>query len=513
VVDNDRLCVELLGDVLSQEGYAVTKAFDGMEAMEALQQELPDMVFLDLVMPKIDGDRVFHYIRSHPRTCHVPIVIVSGTLVEDARDALSMKADAYIAKGRREDFERNIRTVLSRLEAGAPDAGREILGLENLVPRHKVKELLAVRRFSQTVLRTIVEGVAEVDGRQRVLFVNRACLEMVGRPELDLIGIQVADLLTAEHRGSLEAAIASFLTAPDGAAEAVTLQYRDRVLCITCAWIAPGDATQGFFVILRDVTDLARKIEELSELNARLQAMDRMRSELLTMVSHDLHTPLTAIKGSLEVLLHEAVGVELSRELLGIAQKNADRLFRMVSDILDLARIEAGRFKGRRERFDVAASLRGVIDRLRQIAQDKEISMTLAAPGDAITVSADGVRMEQVFTNLLGNALKFTPRGGRIWVAAEDLGSEVLVTVADSGVGIPAEHLDRVFDRFYRVPLPAGSAVEGTGLGLSICKAVVEEHGGRIWAESQIGRGSRFFVAIPKHPELHGPPPAAGEVG
>jgi len=111
-------------------------------------------------------------------------------------------------------------------------------------------------------------------------------------------------------------------------------------------------------VILRDVTDLASKIEELSALNARLQAMDRMRSELLTMVSHDLHTPLTAIKGSLEVLLHEAVGAELRRELLGIAQKNADRLFRMVSDILDLARIEAGRFQDRRETFDVLTTLR-----------------------------------------------------------------------------------------------------------------------------------------------------------
>jgi signal transduction histidine kinase len=113
-------------------------------------------------------------------------------------------------------------------------------------------------------------------------------------------------------------------------------------------------------------------------------------------------------------------------------------------------------------------------------------------------VSADSVRMEQVFTNLLGNALKFTPRGGRISVVVDDLGSDILVKVEDSGVGIPQEHLDRIFDRFYRVPLPAGLEVEGTGLGLSICRAVVDEHGGRIWVESQVGRGSAFFVTIPK---------------
>jgi PAS domain S-box-containing protein len=498
VVDNDRLCVELLGDILGQEGFEVSKAFDGMEAMEALQTSLPDIVFLDLVMPKIDGDRVFHYIRMHPRTCHIPIVIVSGTLVEDARDALNMKADGYVAKGRREDFEQNILKVLKRLQAGEAEPGQEILGLEHLIPRHKVKELLAVRRFSQTVLRTIVEGIAEVDGRQRVLFVNRACLEMVGRPELDLIGIQAADLLTAEHRGTLEAAIEAFLSASEGAGEPVTLRYQGRVLRVTCAWIAPGEVTQGFFVILRDVTDLASKIEELSALNARLQAMDRMRSELLTMVSHDLHTPLTAIKGSLEVLLHETVGIELRRELLGIAQKNADRLFRMVSDILDLARIEAGRFQGRREPFDVLTILRGTIDRLRQLSQDRRITVTLTAPEGSLMVSADSLRLEQVFTNLLGNGLKFTPREGRIDVAAEERGADILVTVADSGVGIPPEHLDRIFDRFYRVPMPASSAVDGTGLGLSICKAVVEEHGGRIWVESQVGRGSTFFVTIPR---------------
>jgi signal transduction histidine kinase len=502
VADNDRLCVEMLGDILCQAGYEVRKAFDGMEAMEALQAELPDVIFLDLVMPKIDGDRVFYYVRNHPRTCHIPIVVVSGTLVEDASDALALKADAYVAKGRRDDFQRNIVTALHRLEAGAPEGGHEILGLENLVPRHKVKELLGVRRFSQTVLRTIVEGIVEVDSRQRVLFVNRACLEMVARPELDLIGIPLPDILTAEHRGSLERAIDQFTAGPQVPTDPVTLRYRDRVLRITFAWIAPGDTAQGFFMILRDVTDLARKIDELSTLNAQLQAMDRMRSELLTMVSHDLHTPLTAIKGSLEVLLHEAVGVELSRELLSIAQKNADRLFRMVSDILDLARIDAGRFERRRDRFDVATCIRGTIDRLRHLAQERGVVMSLVAPGDDFTVSADSMRMEQVFANLLGNALKFTPRGGRIDVAVEDMGAEILVTVADTGVGIPPEHLDYVFDRFYRVPLPSGSNVEGTGLGLSICKAVVEEHGGRIWAESQVGRGSRFFVSIPKESAL-----------
>jgi signal transduction histidine kinase len=218
------------------------------------------------------------------------------------------------------------------------------------------------------------------------------------------------------------------------------------------------------------------------------------------MVSHDLHTPLTAIKGAMEVLLHEGVGMELSRELLGIAQKNTDRLFRMVSDILDLARIEAGRFEIRREPFDVVMGARSAMDRLRRLAQDRGITLSLQAADGLPLVSADGVRMDQVFTNLLANALKFTPHGGQISAVVHERLNDILVQVRDSGMGIPPEHLDRIFDRFYRVPLPAGEQVEGSGLGLSICKAIVEEHGGQIWVESSVGTGSTFSFTVLKGP-------------
>ena len=225
-----------------------------------------------------------------------------------------------------------------------------------------------------------------------------------------------------------------------------------------------------------------------------------MRSEFLAMVTHDLHTPLTAIKGSLEVLLQQGVGIELGRELLGIAQKNADRLFRMASDILDLARIEAGRFEIHPEPFDIVAGLRGMLDRMRRLAEDRGIVLSLSAPEGLPPTQADGARMDQVFANLVSNALKFTPRGGRIDVTVEESPGEVLVAVQDSGMGIPPEHQDRIFDRFYQVPLRPGERVEGAGLGLSICKAIVEEHGGRIWVQNAPGRGSTFFFTLPQRP-------------
>jgi signal transduction histidine kinase len=498
VVDNDKFCVELLSDILIQAGYEVDKAYDGLEAMDALRRARPDVVFLDMVMPKVDGDQVLRFIKENPATRHVPVVIVSGTLLEDQEKLIALGADGYVAKGRDQDLVRNVEATLERLNRGPADGEQSILGIENLVPRDKVRELLHIRRYRNAILRTIGEGVLILDEASRTMSVNRAALAILGQPELALIGTPVTATLGPELRPILEEALARFTASPDRNMDPVGIRYRDRLLRMAFAWVSPGTPQDGFFLILQDVTDLAGKIEELSALNARLEAMDKMRSELLAMVSHDLHTPLTAIKGSLEVLLKEDVGVELGRELLGIALKSADRLFRLISGILDLTRIESGRFKGRREVFDAVGAIHAAVDRLRPLADQRRIRLEVRAARGIAPISADGVRLEQVFANLLDNALKFTLPGGRIEVAMEEHPAELLVAVRDSGVGIPAEHLERIFDRFYRVPRTAESEVEGMGLGLSICKAVVEDHGGRIWAQSTPGEGSTFSVTIPR---------------
>jgi signal transduction histidine kinase len=500
VVDNDRFYVEFLGDLLQQAGYEVAKAYDGMEAMDCLEREIPEVVVLDIVMPKIDGDRLCQYIRATPRFRHIPVVILSGTLVEDKDKVLAIGADAYVAKGRLDELRENILATLRQLENKTAGPTQKILGTDRAVPREQVKELLAIKRHKEAILRAVGEGVIEVDGRQRVLYVNPAGLEILACPEIDMIGAPLMEILGAEHRSMLDSALAALRASPDKTGPPLSLRYRGRVLRIAFAWIVPEDPESGLFMILQDITDLAGKIEELSALNARLQAMERTRSEFLTMVSHDLHTPLTAIKGAMEVLLHEGVGMELSRELLGIAQKNTDRLFRMVSDILDLARIEAGRFEIRREPFDVVLGARAAMDRLVRLAQDRGITLSLQAADGLPLVSADSARMDQVFTNLLANSLKFTAHGGQVTVIVHERLNDILTQIRDSGMGIPSEHLDRIFERFYRVPLPPGERVEGSGLGLSICKAIVEEHGGQIWVESVVGAGSTFSFTVPKGP-------------
>lgn len=499
VVDNDRLFVERVGDILTQEGYEVSKAYDGLEAMQVVDQQMPDLILLDVVMPKIDGDRVCQYLKENSRTRGIPVVLLSAAAVEDRAKMLSTGADLCVAKGSPADLRTNILTALQQLvrREVVQGADRAIIGMEKAYPRGMTRELLALQRHYQALLENIGEGVVEADADGRVLYVNPAGRAIFGREELDLIGRPVEELFPAESRAPVRRALTA-LGAAGGAGEPLTVMDGDRVLQVNMAGIWDEAQHAGTFLLVRDITLMARKIDELSALNQRLRESDRVKSDFLTMLSHDLHTPLTAIKGSLDVLLYENVGPDLGRELLAIAQKNTDRLFRLVSDILDLARIDAGRLEVALAAFDLPVALRAAIDRLHPLAQEKRITLALQVPEGLPLLAADAPRMDQVFTNLLGNALKFTPRGGRVDVEVTEGANEVLVAVRDTGVGIPAQDLARIFDKFYRREPPRGEPVGGAGLGLSICKAIIEQHGGRIWAESQEGVGSTFFFTIPK---------------
>ncbi len=358
------------------------------------------------------------------------------------------------------------------------------------------KKLDMFRRQQEILLEAIGEGVVEVNREGRIIFLNQAALEIVARPKRELIGRPLVSLLGEEDRPRLGAILAGLQRGrpPQGV---VTVSLGGRILHFRFACTGEDGETSGFFTIIQDATPLARRGRERGTGSDKPGGLDQFPSDFLGMLSHDLHTPLTAIKGSLDVVLEEEIGPELKEELLLIARENTERLFRMVSNILDLVRVEAGRLEVHKEPFDLALALQGTVERLRPLAVEKSLSLDLSLHGAIPLLPADPLRMEQVFLNLLSNAVKFTPPGGAITVEVFDRSGEVEVIVADTGIGIPEEHRSRIFEKFYRIPIE-GERVEGTGLGLAICQAIIQEHGGRIWVESQIGAGSRFHFTLPK---------------
>lgn len=234
----------------------------------------------------------------------------------------------------------------------------------------------------------------------------------------------------------------------------------------------------------------------------KLREVDRLKSDFVSHVSHELRTPLTAIKGAIDNMLDGLTGGlnDKQARYLHRMKENTEHLVRLIEDILDISRIEAGQIGLELRPISISRLVIEVCDSLRPIAASRSIELAAEAPDD-LAVKGDRDRLMQVLLNLVGNALKFTPTGGRVSASAEDAGEEVAVRVIDTGRGIEPELTARVFDRFYRV-LSSESAEEGTGLGLSIAKSLVELHAGTIGVESTLGVGSTFTVRLPKS----GPP-------
>lgn len=252
-----------------------------------------------------------------------------------------------------------------------------------------------------------------------------------------------------------------------------------RVFEINAAPLADG----GALVVLHDVTSI--------------EAAEKSRREFIANVSHELRTPLTSIQGYVETIIDDPdPGSETTREFLGVILKNATRMNRLTEDLLALASVESPDYKLALQPTRASSLVADAIHALGGMVLDSGVKLESAGAPDA-QVMADADAMTQVFGNLIENSLKYARSGQRIQVGAKLAGGEVQFSVRDFGPGIASEHLDRIFERFYRVDKARSRESGGTGLGLAIVKGIVQAHGGRIWAESELGSGATFYFALP----------------
>jgi signal transduction histidine kinase len=243
--------------------------------------------------------------------------------------------------------------------------------------------------------------------------------------------------------------------------------------------------------------------DELSQLAVSFNQMadalaqtERMRRQLIGDVSHELRTPLTAIKGSIEGLIDGVL--RPTPETLEEIYREVDRLQRLVSDLQELSRVEASTDPLEMKPIDITQSIRSVTQHIHSQFDEKKVALEVDLPTGLPKVQADEDRINQVLINLIGNALQYTPSGGVVRVSVKKLGSEIQVSIEDTGIGIAAEPLPHLFTRFYRVDKSRSRAGGGSGIGLTISKYLVEAHGGRIWVESEgVGKGSKFSFTLP----------------
>jgi len=239
--------------------------------------------------------------------------------------------------------------------------------------------------------------------------------------------------------------------------------------------------------------------QELEALNHQVQEANRLKTEFVTVVTHELRSPLTSIAGYIELLLEGEgrEGAEAQREYLRIVKRNADRLLEMINDLLDIARIEAGKLELKRLPLDLGGLIREAVRALRPQIEGKgqHLILDLAEPLPAVT--GDPERITQILINLVSNAHKYTPQGGRVTVATRAEGAQVRISVRDTGIGLSSEEQQKLFTKFFRAQHPLVREAGGTGLGLAITRALVELHGGTLTVDSAPGQGATFSVALP----------------
>ncbi|MET9389344.1 ATP-binding protein [Streptomyces sp. NPDC006624] len=243
----------------------------------------------------------------------------------------------------------------------------------------------------------------------------------------------------------------------------------------------------------------ARLYKKETHLVQELRALDQAKSDFLSTVSHELRTPLTSIVGYVELLTDDdtAALTPQQRRMLEVVDRNAHRLRALIEDLLTLSRIEAGTFRSARAQIDLCRLLVSAADAIRPSAEAASITVETSCPSRPVILEADSDQLDQVLMNLLSNAVKFTPRGGKIAVRAEVRGDEVILSVSDTGIGIPAAERDRLFQRFFRASNATEAAIPGTGLGLTIVGTIVANHGGVMEVQSEEGRGTTFIARLP----------------
>jgi signal transduction histidine kinase/DNA-binding response OmpR family regulator len=517
---------------LEREGFEVVTAVDGVQGIDAVYRFVPDAVVSDVMMPELNGYQLCRLIRNDEAIASVPVILL--TSLDEPVDrfwGLAAGADLFLKKGepatvlgshiRRLAAERPCRRPASESQPENVDAkSRAAYLLDQLLfestVTNRVFELLQHSGDRQRLASTLFEllgKLVEFDAvALRIDFERQSSIFLAGRHALssgdrdDIVRTMRADppRIASEQIVELTpdlgaSAIRGPEEQPDGGfvCTRFPLVSEDRPLGSLTLFYASEhpvavEATRVMRVVSGELQAVARYLIELDRIEA-------LRRDVTAMLVHDLRSPLTSVLGFAELLEDSEINSEPAtvREYGAIMHRSATRMLTLVNNILDASRIQSGEFEVFAEPSVLTDIVRPTVETLAPLAQEKEIAISVALPENVPRVLAEGTRIERVLMNLISNAVKFTPRRGRITVRAVAAEGEVEVAVEDTGVGIPGDELERVFRKYEHSALDGAKGARGTGLGLYICREIISAHGGRIWAESEVGYGSTFRFTLP----------------
>ena len=386
--------------------------------------------------------------------------------------------------------ERNL--FEARMVASSED--QVICIVRDITERKRAEDAL---RRSEEKFRTLMEDapnaivITSLDGR--IVEINRAVEKMFGHSKNELLGKGIEVLVPERFREAYARRQQAFVSHPEprpmGTGLELYARRKDGSEFPVEIGLGVFETEEGLLVGAT-VLDITERKE-----------VEKMKDEFVSMVSHELRTPLTSIRGALGLVSAGLLGnlTEKARHMLEVATNNTDRLVRLLNDILDIHRMEAGRVELVKLECNARELMQSVEEAMHPMAEKAGVSMEIMSVSKPFLADPD--RIIQVLTNLMGNAIKFSPAGGRVWLTADCQDGDLLFHVKDEGRGIPLHQQEAIFDRFQQVDASDAREKGGAGLGLAICKKIVEQHGGRIWVESEPDQGSTFSFSLPRNTE------------
>lgn len=470
VVDDEERIRDACTMVLEEEGYELASADNAERGLQMIKENHFDVVLLDLMMPNVSGLEILPQLKEqHPDTA--VIVITGYATVEHSIEAMKKGAFDFIPKPFSPD---QLRTIVAK----------------SIKYTTALQDIQDSKSRLRVMVNRLLDGVMTTDAEKKIVLANPAFLTMVGYSAGDVEGKSVEEVVPS---AAILESINEVLAMPEHtiaeSSREVTLPAaegeNDRIISVHCSPFRNRTGQiLGTTTVLHDIT--------------AVKEMDRMKSDFVSMVSHEIRSPMNSLLAQIKIILDGLAGevTEKQRHILERASGKINNLVNLVSELLDLARIEAGAIGREIEDLNIEELLQEQIEFHHAGAAEKNIAIEYRPESQLPHIQADRQGIDEVITNLLSNAIKYSPENSKIVVSAK-VDDDLVVQVSDTGYGIPEEDLAQIFNRFHRVKDKNTREIHGTGLGLAIVKSIVDAHQGSIKVESKIEHGTTFTVRLP----------------
>ena len=479
VIDDTPENLHLLSAMLTAQGYKVRSVTKGSTGLRGAQAAPPDLILLDIKMPEMSGYEVCQYLKADERTRDLPVIFISA--LDDVLDkvkAFAIGGVDYITK----PFQ--VEEVLARIENHLTIRRLRLsLQKQNSQLQQEIRSRQQAEEKFAKAFRSSPHPIAIATFlERRFIDANSSFLKMSGYSLEEVVNHTAAELNLGVTQEMYDNALQKLLET--GALHNQEFEFRTksgevRIVLLSIELIDLS-GTQCALNIINDITE--RK---------------RLEDEFISLVSHELRNPLTSLIGSLDLLGTGKLGTltPKGQNVLNIAIANTERLIRLVNDILDIERMKSGKVKAQKVKCNCRDLMIQAVEAMQMMAEQAQI--TLVTETLTAELLADPDQILQTLTNLLSNAIKFSEPGSMIWLRAQMHSDRIQIQVQDQGRGIPVDKLQTIFERFQQVDASDSRKKGGTGLGLAICRKIIEQHDGKIWAESVLGQGSTFHITLP----------------